>query len=189
MTVSYFVGVTWGCIGHRCGTWTAAAIIAVLAHRQGRNPALAGSRALCRVVEAAHHHRMRSALVFLAGLVTLGGCVQQATVQPLALSRADAQAALQRQIAVCRGRYPAGLHFLDKARCDEAARREAILASGTPPDLADAYLARRADIAARVDRGRLTQKQADLALARAGAETNERLLARRRALVAIPRAY
>jgi hypothetical protein len=38
-------------------------------------------------------------------------------------------------------------------RCDEAARREALLASGTPPDLADAYLAARADVASRLDRG------------------------------------
>lgn len=95
------------------------------------------------------------------------------------LSRAEAQAALQHQIAVCRTRYPASSHFLDKARCDEAARRGALLASGTPSDLADAYLATRANTASRLDRGEITREQAGRAIARAGTEVNEQVLARR----------
>ena len=88
---------------------------------------------------------------------------------------------LQRRIAVCRSRYPAGYpHFLDKAQCDEAARRAALLASGTPADLADSYLARRAEVAGRLDRGQITREQAEHELAAAAAETNERTQARRR---------
>ena len=91
-------------------------------------------------------------LTILANLVGLGGCAitaEQAKVQTSVVthttaptpSQAEAQAALQRRITVCRSRYPAGYpHFLDKAHCDKAARRAALLASGTPADLADAYL-------------------------------------------------
>jgi hypothetical protein len=127
---------------------------------------------------------MQMAAIILTGLVALGGCAaERARVEAPASapSRAEAQATLRRQIGVCRARYPAGSHFLDKARCDEAARREVILAAGTPPDLAETYLAARAEVAARLDRGEITREQADLALAKAGAETNGQAQARRRA--------
>jgi hypothetical protein len=130
--------------------------------------------------------------VVLAGLAApLGGCAttDHAKVAaptapmptPAAQSAAEAQAALQRRIAVCRSRYPAGSpHFLDKARCDEAARRAALLASGTPADLADAYLATRTEVAGRLDRGEITRERAERELAAAAAETNERAAAQAR---------
>lgn len=128
---------------------------------------------------------MRTAAVVLAGLVVLGGCVQRAKVGIPLLSRAEAQAALQHRIALCRVRYPEGSHFLDKAQCDGATRREALLASGTPADLVEAYLATRADVASRLDHGEITREQAEHAIAKAGAEVNEQLSARRRASAAV----
>ncbi len=136
--------------------------------------------------------------MILANLVGLGGCAitkEQAKVQMPVVARTttptpsqtEAQAALQRRITVCRSRYPAGYpHFLDKAHCDEAARRAALLASGTPADLADAYLATRADVAGRLDRGEITREQAEHELAKVAAETNEQTQVRHRGGVTAP---
>lgn len=107
-----------------------------------------------------------------AGLVPLGvalgvlsGCAavhpRTGSVTETVPSARESQARLRRQIALCRTAYREGTHFLAKAKCDEAARRGALLAAGNPDDLVEAYLASRAGMplgstAARSRAGRPT---------------------------------
>ena len=60
--------------------------------------------------------------------------------------------------------------------------------TGTPADLADAYLAARAAVAGRLDRGEITRERARRDLDEAAAETNTKAQARHREATATPAA-
>lgn len=139
----------------------------------------------------------RARLAALAGLLALAGCAVQQPPPNASRSPppahgpnpAEARAALQRRIEVCRSRFPAGTpHFLDKARCDETARRATLLASGMSAGLVDAYLARRTDVAGRLDRGEITRERAQHDLDAAADQANAAERAQRRETAPAPAA-
>jgi hypothetical protein len=104
-------------------------------------------------------------LAALLLLISLGGCAEQ--------RRAEAQAAIQKQVADCRIQYPGDTHYLDRTNCEAPVRRAAMSSTGVASDFVDLYLADRAQLAAQIDSGRMTKEEANAAMARASVEINQ----------------
>lgn len=110
-------------------------------------------------------------------VLALAGCAQQRI--------AEANTALTQRIAECKAQYPdASKNFLLKARCDEPARRAAFAANNAPGDLVEVFLATRADVAAKADRGEITREEANLRIAQTQRELADAAAARRNAALA-----
>lgn len=108
------------------------------------------------------------------GVLSLAGCAQQRI--------AEANAALTQRIAECKALYPSeGKDYLQKARCDEPARRAVFVAKGAPGDLVEVYIATRSDLAAKADRGEITREEANLRMAQTARELSDSELSRRNA--------
>jgi len=117
------------------------------------------------------------------GVLALAGCAQQYV--------ADANAALTQRVAECKALYPPeSKDYLQREHCDEAARRAVFAAKGGPGDLVEVYMATRADLAAKIDRGEITKEEANLRLAQTSRELADTQLARRNAaLAAMPPSF
>lgn len=98
------------------------------------------------------------------------GCAQQQQQQRIA----EAQAALKQRSAECQALYPLkGKSFLQRSNCEEPARRNIAAANQKPADLVDVYMATRAGVAAKLDRGEITEEEATLRLAQTVRELTE----------------
>lgn len=110
------------------------------------------------------------------GVLGLAGCSQQRV--------AEANKVFAQHVSECMAQSPGDKAHLARARCLDPAWGAMFAARGAQGDLTDVYLANRADIAAKIDRGEITQEEGNLRDAQTKRELVETGLARRNAAVA-----